>query len=50
MNSGFVDILPLGDQGYQSDSKPLVYAFGSNKKKCQRPGGLGKNQKRRNNN
>ena len=32
MNSGFVDILPFGDQGYQSDSKPLVYAFGSSKK------------------
>ena len=32
MNSGFVDILPFDDQGYQSDSKPLVYAFGSNKK------------------
>ena len=32
MNSGFVDILPFGDQGYQGDSKPLVYAFGSRKK------------------
>ena len=32
MNSGFVDILHFGDQGYQSDSKPLVYAFGSSKK------------------
>ena len=32
MNTGFADILPVAGQVNQSDSKPLVYAFGSRKK------------------